>query len=158
MPLRVPIAVRLPRRRVLGRFSLARVVAQAAGEAHKRPTGRQLSWFEMSPREQRFARRLLEERPNLWLYRTHQQCRVGDFAVVDMSSPCASSRAVWLVDLKLGAPVRTGGGGAGIQLANADAAVRYLAGKGVVSADVPLAKVTGDGPAMLAACWGLVRV
>ena len=67
-----------------------------------------------------------------------------------MSSPDPRIRAVWVLDLKQGAPLRWGGGGAGDQLQNAGAALADLARRfGVVSRDAEPSLVVGDGRLLL---------
>jgi hypothetical protein len=82
--------------------------------------------FAFKSDEGLFARQLLARRSQLWLFRSHQRRFCGDFVVVDMSSPVAARRRSWIVDLKLGAPLKLGGGGAGVQLKNADRAVAEI--------------------------------
>jgi len=103
--------------------------------------------WRLSSREKRFAVALLTRRTNLWLFRTDQKRRAGDFVVVDMSSPDPVRRRVWVVDLKCGAELKVGGGGAGMQLLNAPLAVEAVAG---LSSSPPVLAV-GDGVVLLEA-------
>ena len=74
----------------------------------------------------------------------------GDFLVVDMSSPDHKRRRAFVMELKSGAPLRLGGGGAGVQLRNAGKAVRDVAlASGVLDAEAPYELVTGDGERLL---------
>lgn len=75
--------------------------------------------FELSSNELRFAREILKRKRNLWLFRCHQQSFTGDFAVVDMSCPWFSRRRAYLLELKLGEEIKSGGRGAGGQMVNA---------------------------------------
>ncbi len=140
------ITVRLPRAFALGRFSMAQAICRAGcGDVRG-----EIRSFELHPRELRFAREILLDRTQFWLWRTNQKQLAGDFALVDMSSPDPRRRPVWVIDLKLGAEVRFGGGGAGNQLSKAEAAVATLAAMGVVSFQKPRL-ATGDGAALLSA-------
>ncbi|MFO0602232.1 MAG: hypothetical protein U0324_03610 [Polyangiales bacterium] len=97
-----------------------------------------------------FARALLGGHARFHLYRTHQQRRCGDFAVVDMSATSPSRRVLRVVELKRDEPVRVNRG-AGLQLTQADALRDALArGCGAVSPDAPIERVTGDARAVLA--------
>lgn len=101
--------------------------------------------------ELEFAREVLEAHPRLWLYRTHQQRRCGDFAVVDMSSPDPSRRAVRVVELKRAEPLRVDRG-AGLQLTNVDAVRALLSTEaGVVGERAAVERAIGD--ARLVAQW-----
>jgi hypothetical protein len=140
VPPRIPVILRVPPAFVRGACSFDQVIARA----------RLSSWawrFEMSPGEVRFARGLLGRHPELWLYRTDQQAFCGDFLLVDMSAPKASRRALWALEIKLGACVRTGGGGASNQLVGIERAVAAIRALGV--ADSPPVLVTGDGSALM---------
>lgn len=98
--------------------------------------------------ERSFARALLDRATQLWLYRCHQQRFCGDFVVVDRSSPDPSLRTAWVLDLKRGAPLRLGGGGAGFQLSRADHAVDELVRDGLLAPGRWIA-ATGDADALL---------
>ena len=141
-----PIAVRLTRAFALGRSSMAQQVARATVGRVRVPLGA----YRLRPRELSFTRELLLSHTRLWLWRTHQQRRAGDFVILDMSSPWRARRRSWIVDLKLGAPLRLGGGGASIQLTNWRAVVRHLADQGVVCADLTPVLATGGASALLA--------
>jgi hypothetical protein len=97
-----------------------------------------------------FARRVLSEHPRFWLYRSNQAAACGDFVVVDLSAPDPRRRRVWIVDLKLGAALRRGGGPAGWQLRCAAAAVDELVARGVV-AEPSFSLWSGDSAAVLTA-------
>jgi len=146
MSVRSLITVRLPRAFALGRLSMA----QALGRATSGRVRADFRAFELHPREYRFAKQILLSRTQIWLWRTNQKELAGDFALVDMSSPDPRRRPVWVVDLKLGAEVRFGGGGAGNQLTKAAAAVDALAAAGVVRPRKPTL-ATGDGGALFTA-------
>jgi hypothetical protein len=107
------------------------------------------SLFAFKCDELSFARTLLARRTNLWLYRTSQRAFAGDFIVVDVSSPAPPTRRISVVELKRGEPLRVGQPSS-VQLCNAPAALRELAGTGVVSEDAPVRAITGDASAVLA--------
>jgi hypothetical protein len=100
--------------------------------------------FAFKNDEHAFARELLSRKSNLWLFRTNQRAFAGDFVVVDLSSPSPAGRCASVLDLKRGAPLRIGGGGAGIQLKNASLAIRELAARGTLAEGVPCELLTGD--------------
>jgi len=133
------LVLRLPRAALCRRDAVTRLA----------PTwqGRRLFAFKCDELE--FARTLLERRPNLWLYRTSQRAFAGDFIVVDLSSPLRESRPVTVIELKRGEPVRLSLP-TSVQLRNAPAAVRELAGAGVVAESCALRAITGDGRGVLA--------
>ncbi len=83
-------------------------------------------------------------------FRSNQRAFSGDFVVVDVSSPAKGRRRAFVVDLKQGAPVRVGGGGAGVQLKNAANVVRDIARAGALDEESPYELLTGDGSALLA--------
>ncbi|MCK6592621.1 MAG: hypothetical protein L6Q76_34125, partial [Polyangiaceae bacterium] len=93
--------------------------------------------FELKNDERAFARELLGRKSNYWLFRSNQRRACGDFVVVDVSSPHPARRRAFVIDLKQGAPVRVGGGGAGVQLRNAESAVSELRSAGVLGVDAP---------------------
>ncbi|TNE84247.1 MAG: hypothetical protein EP330_30030 [Deltaproteobacteria bacterium] len=133
-----PIAVRVLRARALRHRAVGHLFREIP--ASLRP------FYAMTPRETRFVRALLADHPNLWLYRVHQQRFAGDFAVIDMSSPRWERRPLFVVDLKLGAPVRLGRGPAGVQLLRVPELVDTLRGLRVSGSEPILA--TGDGQAL----------
>jgi hypothetical protein len=116
----------------------------------RRVTSSLVAAFRLHSSERAFALELLRRKTNLWVFRQNQRAFCGDFAIVDMSSPDPKQRAVWILDLKLGAPLRLGGGGAGVQLVNAAQAVAALGRRhGVVGRDAPYELLTGDALAVL---------
>lgn len=148
------IAVRLSRSWALRRVTLAQVLAPVApGQVH-----RALAAFQLTPREARFARTLLTRRPQWWIWRTHQQRFAGDFVLVDMSCSVPARRTAWVIDLKLDAPFRVGGGGCGVQLRNAPRAVDALIDRGVVGRASPIRLATGGGPQLLHALASFAAV
>ena len=109
-----------------------------------------LACFALSRPEKRFAQRLLERKRNLWLFRCNQRGFCGDFIVVNMSAARPDLRLVVVIELKSGAELTFGGGGAGIQFRHAQAAVDELAETtGVIEKDVPTVLACGDGELVL---------
>ncbi len=95
--------------------------------------------------EKSFVVNLLENKPNLWVFRCNQRKFCGDFVIVDMSSPAPELRRVVVLDLKQGASLKRGGGGAGIQLQNARSAVQDIAQKtSIIPSDVGYELMVGD--------------
>lgn len=105
--------------------------------------------FELKNDERQFARELLRRKSNYWLFRSNQRLACGDFVVVDVSSPAPARRRAFVIDLKQGAPIRVGGGGAGVQLRNAERAIGELRAAGVIAVEAPYELVTGDAKALL---------
>jgi hypothetical protein len=86
----------------------------------------------------------------MWAFRCEQRRFAGDFVVVDMSEPRPERRWVVVLDLKLGAPLVLGGGGAGVQLTQAQLAVEGVAARqGILSPSARYALATGDKAAIL---------
>ncbi len=142
-----PLVLHLPARSLPTTRSVAFFLRH---QVRGRVSARLVSAFRFKNDERPFALKLLARKPNLWLFRANQLASCGDFLVVDMSSPDPRIRAVWVLDLKQGAPLRWGGGGAGDQLQNAGAALADLARRfGVVSRDAEPSLVVGDGRLLL---------
>jgi hypothetical protein len=107
--------------------------------------------YALKSDEKPFVRELLSRKRNLWVFRCDQRRFAGDFVVVDMSDPRPARRQVVVLDLKMGAPLVLGGGGAGVQLTHAQLAVEGVAARqGVLAPGTPYALATGDKDAMLA--------
>jgi hypothetical protein len=141
----LPLLVRLTLARLdRGRAGLASALR---GEVSSRRLHATVSRFELSSRERRFARRLLAERSQLWLYRCLQGAQVGDFAVVDMSAPCPAQRRVRVLELKQGQAVASLGPRA-LQVAATPRLLRQLAERGVAEAS-GWSCWRGDGDAFL---------
>jgi hypothetical protein len=132
------LVLRLPRAALSRRDAVTRLAA----------TWQARSLFAFKCDELAFARALLERRTNLWLYRTSQRAFAGDFIVVDVSSPTLASRVATVIELKRGEPVRVSLP-TSVQLRNAPAALRELAGTGVVADGCNVRAVTGDGREVL---------
>jgi hypothetical protein len=107
--------------------------------------------FAMEDDERWFAERVLCEKANFWLFRCNQKRFCGDFVAIDMSCPDVSGRCARVIELKRGAPLVTGGGGASNQLINAGKAVATIAkSKGVIPARMEAERITGDACTVLA--------
>lgn len=149
MPPPPPLLIRVPMPFVRGRCSFSQVIARVMpSEMYHRAAWR----FLLSSDERRFARELLAACPRLWLYRTDQTRQAGDFLAVDMSAPKPAQRRSWAIELKLGAPLRLGGGGASNQLLGVSHAASALAALGV--AEAPPVLVCGDGREVAALLGG----
>ena len=153
MPPRVPTLLRLRRELLVFRDAAALHVSSVL-----RPRPCWLPWvlhlFAFRNDEQGFALALLSRCTQLWVYRSNQQRACGDFVIVDLSAADPRRRPVWVVDLKQGAPLREGGGGAGVQLRYAGLAVEALARAGVVGAAVAPRLLTGSAELVLEAFTG----
>lgn len=121
--MRSPYLLRLPFW-LAARFDLAMLLSHRP-DLSGSVARRWLEVFALSGPETAFARRLLERKRNLWLFRCHQRRFCGDFAVVDMSAPIGR-RTAWVIELKQGAVLRADVGG--IQLQQVEAALQELAG------------------------------
>ncbi|HHO54234.1 MAG TPA: hypothetical protein ENK18_26030 [Deltaproteobacteria bacterium] len=142
---RLPIAVRLTPAFARGHVKLGHLLRSVGGPDVR---GQTATW-RLSSREWAFARALLLHHTRLWLWRTDPKARAGDFLVLDMSSPKRYNRRAWVIDLKCLAPLKLGGGGAGISLIHADRAVAYLVEAGLAEPHTPRL-ATGDGAVLLA--------
>lgn len=103
--------------------------------------------FDFCNDEKPFAKTLLTYKSNLWLFRCNQQHFCGDFVIVDMSCQEPSYRDVYAIDLKRGAELKWGGGGAGIQFKNVPTVLPQL--YPLISKESPVSKVTGDSRELL---------
>jgi len=145
----VPWFLRLPRAAVARRDVIVRL-AKTLHRTQRVDPEAVTHAFAFKCDELAFARTLLTRHPRYWLFRTHQQRRCGDFAVVDMSPPDPALRTVWVVELKRAEPVRAHRG-AGLQLAQADDLGAALAAAlGIVPMDTVVAQAVGDGRALAA--------
>lgn len=140
------LVLRLPPSLLAEGFNLARLIARDPARSWSEGY-RLLERFELSSRERRFARALLERRPNLWLYRCDQRSFCGDFVVIDMSAPRPADRRVTAVELKAGVAPRPGGGG---QFERLDGALAALVAAGVITPESEVARIIGDFEAVLA--------
>lgn len=138
----LPYCIRLTRESVARQDAFRAVVRRVADVARADPAVAHHT-YAFKADEARFARALLARRTERWLYRANQRAFCGDFVVVDMSAPRSAPRRAWVVELKLGAPLREGGGAVGVQLVHAPEALAALGitGDGTV--------LTGDARAVL---------
>lgn len=111
--------------------------------------------FSFKNDEKSFVRELLFRKSNFWIFRSDQQGFCGDFVIVDMASPLKKLRSVAVIDLKQGAPLKVGGGGAGVQFKNALLAVQAVAKEfEVITAEAPITLLSGDKEELLK-YWGI---
>lgn len=138
-----PTLVHLGRRAIARRdHLLSAIERQAPGQA----------WaFRLCPDELRFARRLLEARTQLWLFRSDQRRACADFVVVDMSAPEPGNRTAHVIEVKLGRPVRTG---RGMQFTGTPRALAQLRAEGRLTHDSPTRRWLGGREALLG-LWGI---
>lgn len=144
-----PTALRIPNHWLKYCQSLGYLLAQTV-QAPKPVVHSWVGSFQFKNDEKLFAKTVLRIKQNLWVFRTHQQRYCGDFVIVDMSSPDPVLRPVYLLDLKAGADLKVGGGGAGIQFRNAPHAVEEIAKETQIIPDAPQFKLlSGDRRAIL---------
>ncbi|MEW5847740.1 MAG: hypothetical protein AB2A00_02960 [Myxococcota bacterium] len=135
---------------ILRRARSASGILAATPHIHPRDVSVLGPVFEFKNDEREFVLDLLQRRSNYWVFRSNQQRFCGDFVVVDMSATTPERRRVFVIDLKFRAPLRLGGGGAGVQFRNAARAVAELAGHGVVGPDASFQLVSGAREEVLA--------
>lgn len=123
---RAPTALRIPNHWLKYSQSLGYLLAEVV-PAPKQVVHSWVGSFKFKNDEKQFVKTVLSNKQNLWVFRTHQQRYCGDFVIVDMSSPDPELRPVVLLDLKSGASLKRGGGGAGIQFRNAGHAIQEIA-------------------------------
>jgi hypothetical protein len=142
-------AIRVPKQEIHRAKTLERILSRCS-PGRGRVARSVLAAYAFRNDEGLFARELLTRATQMWLFRSNQRRFCGDFVVVDMSSPIAESRRAWVIDLKRGAPLKLGGGGAGVQLVNAPTVLAEIAHRtGVLSGSPRAEKVTGDRRAVL---------
>ena len=149
-----PITVRLHRRAIARADGLVHLL-HATG---RRVDGRLVGAFAFKNDELRFARRVLQEHARFWLFRCSQRAFAADFIAVDMSCTWLARRPAWCLDLKQGAPVRVGGGGAGNAFVGLSSAVAEIAGaSGALASDHAVGRATGDGDRLVDALFRVAR-
>jgi hypothetical protein len=139
-----PLTLRLPFAMVDRHLRLEQILAADPSRswAQSQPL---VARFALTRPEKQFARRLLERKRNIWLFRCSQRGYCGDFIVVDMSAGRPELRPVVVIELKSGVRPTIGGGAASLQLRKAGAAVAELAKAGnVIAKDTPITLVCGD--------------
>lgn len=142
-----PIALRLGFTLVDDGFHFLRHVADQL-DVSSRQAREAMSVFDMSAPEKDFAKRLLRDKRNLWLYRCNQRCFCGDFAVVDMSGATPADRRVLVAELKEREPLAIGVG-PGTQLARADEVVTQLVAESVIDTRAEVLLAMGDSEELL---------
>ena len=146
MSLEPPITIRVVRKTVQRADGLVRSLKGK----RRRIDAALFHCFAFKADELPFAQRLLARHARIWLFRCNQRAFAGDFIAIDMSSRRVPKRRAWCLDLKLGAPVKVGGGGAGNSFIQVQAAVAEIAReRGVLMPDHELVRVTGDGRALV---------
>jgi len=142
-----PLTLKLPRRALSRADGFVRLLRRG-----RRVVDRRLvAAFAFKNDELPFARRVLDAHARIWLFRCNQQAFAGDFVAVDMSARDVELRRAWCLDLKLGAPVRLGGGGAGNAFVRLDRAIHEIAREhGVLTPSHDVVRATGDGRALAA--------
>ena len=88
---KAPFALRLGFTLVDDGFFLGRNIADQLSLSARRAHSL-IAAYAMSEPEKAFARRVLRNKRNLWLFRCHQRRFCGDFAIVDMSAGVAAER------------------------------------------------------------------
>lgn len=141
MSLPFPMTLHLPFRLVDDGFKLGELLLLLPGMTSGKAF-RLREAFSLSSRERVFARTLLRNKRNLWLFRCHQQGFSGDFIVVDMSDPSPERRPATIVELKARVPLKIGG--AGLQARNAAVALAELSEQGLLARSPGFTVVTGD--------------
>lgn len=150
VPRPLPYLLEIPRRSLVRRDFIAALVYRTM-RTSRTDMARAVVAFELKNDEFDFARALLERKSHYRLFRSNQRSFCGDFVVVDVSSPEVSRRRAVVIDLKQGAPLKLGGGGAGVQLRNAGEALRELARLTAALAEgAPFEIATGDAAEVLA--------
>jgi hypothetical protein len=141
---RYPMALKLTSGSVSRNDSLYRYIASVPGRTGKQ-TGELVPLFDFKNDERKFAKKLLTDRKNFWLFRCNQQQFCGDFFAIDMSSPDLRKRQAYIMDLKQNADLKTDGGGAGNQFINTEKLQDWIAASfGIIEAGSEVQKVSGD--------------
>ena len=144
-----PLTLRLPTW-LCDSFDLARVIANEH-RARDRTIGRvgpcRYDQFEMRSHERVFVKTVLARRRNLWLFRTNQRKFCGDFIAIDMSPARRVDRRAYVMELKMGDPLVTGG--KRLQCAQHRVAVEELVARDVLANCSRVELLYGDGAAVL---------
>lgn len=122
----------------------------AAAGGKRRYVSRLAPGYALGSAEDGFAREVLTFITQYWLFRTHQQGKIGDFIALDRSPAGSEAARCFAIELKLSAPLRLWR--RGIQLAECDQAVRWVALRAACPA-VTAIPVVGDAASVL----GLLR-
>jgi hypothetical protein len=97
----------------------------ATDGAQRRPISRLEPWYALRRPEGEFARDLLSSTTQYWLFRTHQQRRLGDFVALDRSAASDAPARCFAIELKRSARLRLWR--RGIQLAECERLVAWFA-------------------------------
>lgn len=141
-----PLTLRLPSW-LCDSFDLARVIANEHRTPGRTAGACRFDHFEMRSHERAFVKTVLARRSNLWLFRTNQRQFCGDFIAIDMSSSRRAERRAYVMELKMGELLVTGG--ARLQCAHYRAAVGELVGRDVLAASSQVELLYGDGAEVL---------
>jgi hypothetical protein len=141
-----PLTLRLPSW-LCDSFDLARVIANEHRSLGRTTSVCRFDWFEMRSHERSFVKTVLARRSNLWLFRTNQRRSCGDFIAVDMSPSRRADRCAYVMELKMGMRLVTGG--ARLQCAQHRAAIDELAARRILEDRSPVELLYGDSAAVL---------
>ena len=141
-----PLTLRLPRW-LCDSFDLARAIANEHRSPGRTTGVCRFDQFEMRSHERAFVKTVLARRSNLWLFRTNQRWRCGDFIAIDMSPSRRAHRRAYVMELNMRDALVTGG--ARLQCAQYPAAVDELVAREVLADSSPVELLYGDGAAVL---------
>ncbi|MEZ4444929.1 MAG: hypothetical protein R3B72_38000 [Polyangiaceae bacterium] len=139
---KAPFALRLGFTLVDDGFFLGRNIADQLSLSARRAHSL-IAAYAMSEPEKAFARRVLRNKRNLWLFRCHQRRFCGDFAIVDMSAGVAAERRALVVELKERRALEVGIA-PGSQLAQAPAVIGELVHRELLSPASEVVLAIGD--------------
>ncbi len=141
--MKIPLSIKLTAKIVAREDTLYRHICYPSHRS--RSQARKIyPFFEFKNDERLFAKELLTKKQNFWLFRTNQQEFSGDFIAINMASPWIDQRKIYVIDLKQNAPLKFGGGGAGIQFTNASSVLAALATEyNIIVPNCPFEKISG---------------
>ena len=146
-----PLTLRLPSW-LCDSFDLARAIANEHRSLGRTAGICRFDRFDMRGHERAFVKTVLARRSNVWLFRTNQRRSCGDFIAIDMSSSRRADRCAYVMELKMGERLVTGG--ARLQCAQHRAAVAELVAREILENGSPVELVYGDGASVLAHLGG----
>ena len=111
-----------------------------------RHSRRQIPIFSLRSQELRFCSAVLTEHSNWWVYRCNQKKFIGDFVMVDMSSPHQHLRRAWILELKFGHELEEK---QGFQLRNRDLVVRELMKQNIITQETTITCIHSSGTHLL---------
>ena len=141
-----PLTLRLPSW-LCESFDLSRAIANEHRSLGRTTGVCRFDRFEMRSHERAFVKTVLARRSNLWLFRTNQRRSCGDFIAIDMSPARRLDRRAYVMELKMGDPLVTGGNR--LQCAQHRVAVGELIARDVLASGSPVELLYGDGDAVL---------